>query len=174
MEENQIKPGKFSWTYGLITGMASVILGAMLYFADMAYEQRWEVTVLGLLILTAGVVLGILSFKKANGGFLKLAQALKLGAGIGAVAALLGIVWHLLLTNVIEPDFIDNVMAFQKAKILKENPGMDVAQLDKGMEMQKSIMAYATYPVMIIFNVIVGLIIGLIAGLITKKEPDTY
>lgn len=173
MEENQPKYGKFIWTYGLLLGLVSIAFGVILFSMDMHYEQGWDVRIIGLVVTIAAIVLGIAQYKKANSGYLKIIDGLKMGAGIGLVGGMLSLLWYAILTNVIEPDFMDKAMAIAKVKAFDENPKLTEEQWAQGMEIQKQ-FAWVTYPIVLIFNVIVGLVIGLIAGLILKKQKPAY
>lgn len=172
MEENQPKLGKFSWTYGLLLGGVGVIFSVMLFSMDMHYDQGWTVRSVGIILMIAAIILGISQYKKANSGFLKPVEGLKLGLGIGLVASILTIIWYALLTNVIEPDFLDNSMEIAKVQVLEENPQMTDEQWQQGVEMQKS-FAWLAYPFIIIINLVLGLIIGAITGAIMQnKRPE--
>jgi len=172
MEELKAKIGKFAWTYGLLLGLVSVIFNVMLYTMDLHYEQGWGVRIVGLVLMLAAIILAIVQFKKANSGYLKIIDGVKLGAGIGLVAAILGLIYYALLTNVLEPEFFDKSMEIAKVKVLEENPTMTDEQWDKGVEMQRN-FAWMAYPIVIIFNIIIGLIIGVITGAIMQnKRPE--
>ncbi|MBM1107606.1 DUF4199 domain-containing protein [Aurantibacter crassamenti] len=172
MNDNQPKIGKFSWTYGLLLGVASVIFGFMLYTMEMHYEQGWAVRIVGIVLMVAAVVLAVMQYKKANSGFLKIVDAVKLGAGIGVVSAIISLIWYALLTNVIEPDFMDKAMELAKVQAMAQNPQMTDEQWQQGVEIQKS-FAWLAYPIGIVVNVIFGLIIGAIVGAIMKNtDPN--
>ncbi len=173
MEENQPKTGKYSLSFGLITGGIGVVFAVMLLTMDMHYDQSWGVRGMQIAILAAGIIFGILQFKKANSGFLSLSEALKLGAGIGLISAIVGIAYFLLLSNVIEPEYMDNTFEIAKQKAMEENPQITEEQMDQGIEMQKK-FAWVSYPIIIIFNIIIGLIVGLIGGLAMKKQKDAF
>ncbi|WP_430425376.1 DUF4199 domain-containing protein [Maribacter litoralis] len=173
MEENQPKTGKFALKYGLLTGIIGVIFGIMLFAMDMHYEQGAAIQITQTLILAAGVIFAIVQFKKAGGGLLSISEALKVGAGVALIAAIVGLLYFFLLSNVIEPDYMDKMYEIGKIKAMADNPSLTEEQIDKGIEMNKS-FAWITYPVLIIMNVIIGLIIGLITGLILKKEEAAY
>ena len=173
MEENQPKIGKFSWTYGLLLGVAGIAFSVMLYSMDMHYEQGWPIQLIGTLLMIAVIVLATIQYKKANSGYLTISEALKLGAGIGLVGAILSLIYYALLTNVIEPDFMDKAMEMAKVKTFEENPKLTEEQWSQGVEMRKK-FAWVAYPFIIIINVIMGLVIGLVTGLIMKKQKPTY
>lgn len=173
MEENQPKIGKFIWTFGLLLGLVSIAFGVILFSMDMHYEQGWDIRIIGILVLIAAIVLGTIQYKKANSGFLSISEALKLGAGIGLVGGIFSLIWYAVLTNIIEPDFMDKAMEIAKAKTLEENPKLTEEQWAQGVEMQKK-FAWVTYPILLLFNVILGLIIGFFTGLFLKKQKPAY
>ncbi|MEP3371108.1 MAG: DUF4199 domain-containing protein [Maribacter dokdonensis] len=173
MEENQPKTGKFALNYGLLTGIIGVIFGIMLFAMDMHYEQGAAIQITQTLILAAGIIFAIVQFKKAGGRFLTISESLKVGAGVALIAAIVGLLYFFLLSNVIEPDYLDKMYEIGKIKTMADNPSLTEEQIDQGIEMQKS-FAWISYPVIIIINVIIGLIIGLITGLILKKEDTAY
>lgn len=173
MEENQPKIGKFSWTYGLLLGLAGIVFSLMLYFAEMHYEQSWTVRIISIILMIAAIGLAVSQFKKANGGYLQISDALKLGAGIGVVSGIIGMAFYWILTNVIEPDFMDNAMAIAKIDAFAKNPKLTDEQWAQGVEMQKK-FAWLAYPIGIIISVLLGLVIGLVTGLIMKKQKDVF
>ncbi|MFC4097103.1 DUF4199 domain-containing protein [Euzebyella saccharophila] len=173
MEENLPKPAKFSLNYGLITGGIGIIFGIMLYTMDMHYERGMAVQGTQIAILAAGVILAIVQFKKANLTFLTLSEALKIGAGVALISGILGIIYFFVFSNYVEPDFMDNMYEIGKQQALADNPKLTPEQIDQGIEMQKK-FAWISYPIIIIFNVIIGLVIGLITGLILKKQKPAY
>lgn len=169
MEENQPTTGKYALNFGLIAGGVGVVFAVMLYTMDMHYERGWGVQGTQIAILAAGIIFGIIQFKKANSGFLTLSEALKLGAGIGLIAALLGIAYFLILSNVIEPDYMDKAFEIGKQQAMADNPKITEEQMNQGIEMQKK-FAWVSYPIIIIMNIVIGLVVGLIGGLIMKKQ----
>jgi hypothetical protein len=169
MEGNQPTTGKYALNFGLITGAVGVVFGVMLYTMDMHYERGWAVQGTQVAILAAGIIFGIIQFKKANAGFLTLSEALKLGAGIGLIAALLGLAYFFILSSVIEPEYMDKVFEIGKQQAMVDNPKITEEQMDQSIEMQKK-FAWVSYPIIIIMNIVIGLIVGLIGGLIMKKQ----
>lgn len=173
MVENQPKTGKFALNYGLITGLIGIVFGIMLFTAKMHYEQGLGIQITQTLILIAGIAVAIFQFKKAGGGLLSISEALKVGAGVALIAAICGLAYFFLLSNFIEPDYMDKVIEIGKVKAMNDNPNLTEEQIDQGIEMQKS-FAWLSYPIILIINVVVGLIVGLITGLILKKEEAAY
>jgi len=173
MEENQPKTGKFALTYGLIAGGIGIVFGIMLFTMDMHYERGIAVQGTQIAILVAAIVLGIVQFRKANLGFLNISEALKIGAGVALIAAILGLIYFFILSNFIEPDYMDKLYEIGKQQAMENNPKLTEEQIDQGIEMQKS-MSWILYPIGLIINIIIGLVVGLITGLIIKKQKPAY
>ncbi|MGI9545970.1 MAG: DUF4199 domain-containing protein [Flavobacteriaceae bacterium] len=172
MEENQPKIGKYSLNFGLILGLISVVFGIMLYTMDAHYSQDPSNTVISIVIMVAVIIWGIISFRKANGGYLALGQALKLGAGIALVSAIIAVVYTLVLSNVMDPEFATKIAEVTKAKAEADGQ-MTAAQIQQQYDGTINYF-WITYPFILIFNIIAGLIIGLIGGLIFKKSQPAY
>ncbi|MEM0934187.1 MAG: DUF4199 domain-containing protein [Bacteroidota bacterium] len=173
MDENQPKPGKFALRFGLILGAISMVFNIMLMSQGLHYEQTLPIQIIGIVILTTVVIIGIQQFKKANGGFLALGDALKLGTGIAVVAAVIGLLYFFILSNFIEPGFMDKVYEIGKEKALVDNPELTEEQIDQGIAMQKK-FAWIAYPVILIIQAVIGLVAGLVGGLIFKKAKPDY
>ncbi|MDF0706105.1 DUF4199 domain-containing protein [Flagellimonas okinawensis] len=173
MEEQKVKTGKFALNYGLLSGLISVVFGVMLYTQKMHYETSTAVIVISIVILASIIFLGVNAFKKANGGYLSISEALKIGVGIALVGAIVSLIYQYVLTTFIEPDFMDKAMELAKPKAMAQNPNMTEEQWQQGVEMQKG-FAWVQYPILLIMNSILGLIIGLITGLILKKSKADY
>ena len=172
MEENQPKTGKYSLNYGLILGLISVVFGIMLYSMDAHYTQDPANTVISIVIMVAVITIGIYNFKKTNGGYLSLSEALKLGAGIALISGIIAVIYTIILANVLDPEFASKVAELQKAG--DEAAGvMSDQQIEQRYDGTINYF-WITYPFILIVNIIFGLIIGLIDGLIMKKQKPAY
>lgn len=172
VEENPPKTGKYSLNYGLILGGIGVAFGIMLFLQDAHTSQSPGVMAVGIL-LTAGVIFwGIYNFRKANGGYLTLGQALKLGAGIALIAGIVSVLFNIILVNYLDPDAPSKIMDARLAEPLA-NGDITAAQAEQQKEMSLQYW-WMGYPVIVIVNVLIGLVIGLIAGLIFKKPKPAY
>ena len=172
MEENQPKTGKFSLTYGLILGAISVVFGIMLYTMDAHYTRETSNTVISIVIMIAVTIWGIYNFRKANGGYLSLGEALKLGAGIALISGIIAVIYTLFLSNMLDPEFATKVAEMQKEADVAAGQ-LSTQQIDQRYEGTINFF-WMTYPFILIFNIIFGLIIGLIGGLILKKAKPDY
>ncbi len=173
MEENQPQTGNFAWKYGALAGGAIVVFSLMLYSMDLIYQQNIAMSLIPFVLAAIAIVLAIVQFKKGSLGFLTLSEALKIGTGIGVVAAIIASLYLLALTNVIEPDYWDKMFEAQRVTVMAENPQITPEQMDQGIEMQKK-FAWLGYPIGLILYALFGLIVGLITGLILKKQKPAY
>ncbi|MEJ2162016.1 MAG: DUF4199 domain-containing protein [Robiginitalea sp.] len=172
MESNPPKIGKFSFNYGLILGGIGVIFGVMLFMADAHTSQSPVNSIVSIVLSIAVIFWGILTFRKANDGFLAIGQALKLGAGIALIAGIVSVLYTLLLSNVLDPDFASKIMDARLAEQAAEtNLTAEQIQVQKEMGLK---FWWVGYPVILIVNIIIGLIIGLVGGLIFKKAQPDY
>lgn len=173
MEESQIKSKKIIVNYGLLLGTVTIVFSLMLFSMDMQYEQGISVQGVQYLLIMIAVVIAILQFKKANDGFLKLSESLKIGAGVAVIGGVMGVIYFFIFSNYIEPDFIANLSEIGKQQAMAANPKITSEQMDKGIAFQNKI-----FPILlvagILLQVIIALIVALITGLIVKKEVSTF
>lgn len=171
MEIQKVEAKKFVLNYGILLGILSVILGVVMYVTNAYIDPSLIYTAIGFLILIGVISFGINAFKTENGGFLNLADALKVGIGIAVIGGIITAVWSYLLMNYIEPEYMSQVMEMSREKMMLTNPDLTDAQMDKMMEMSAKfstpwmIMAFS-----LIGNLFFGLLISLIAGLIMKNK----
>lgn len=174
METQKLSTKKFAINNGLLLGLISVALGVVLYVMNMHLERTWITNVLGIGITVAVIIYGLNQFKKANGGFMSLGQALKLGVGISLIAGIIGVAFNYVLMNYIEPDMINQIMEIQQDTMLERNPNMTQAQMDTASEMTAKFMTPSMMAAFgLLASLFIGLIISLIAGLIMKRNDPS-
>ncbi|MCW1952980.1 MAG: DUF4199 domain-containing protein [Flavobacteriia bacterium] len=170
METNSPKIGKFALTYGAIAGIVSVLYSVMLMSIDMLYDQNSGQQLVGVVALVGAIFLGIFNFRKENGS-LTLKQGLKIGTGGAVISGIVGVIFLVLLSNFIEPDYIANIVEIQRDAMIESNPTISNEQLDMIGE-QTANFFWVGYPVILIVNALLGLVIGLVGGLIFKKDAQ--
>ena len=113
MENQQSSIKSTMITYGLILGGISVVFQLMLFFLDMHYQQPPAVGIVSIVIMIGLLVYAFIQYKKENEGFLSLSEALKIGLGISLISAIVGIVYSLVLTKVLDPATMQKTLDFQ-------------------------------------------------------------
>lgn len=173
MEENLPKTGKYALNFGVILGVISVVFALMLYFQEMHYQQDWKIGVVNLVIMIVIIMVALYQFKKANGGFMTLGEALKIGVGLSLVAAIIGTVFTQILANVIDPEMMNKANEFQILQM--QERGMTQEQIDGAVEMGKKFQSPVIQIAMgLIFSLFLGFVFSLIGGLIMKKNKPAH
>ncbi|MBE0424408.1 MAG: DUF4199 domain-containing protein [Lutibacter sp.] len=173
MENQEITPKQIMLNYGLILGFASILINVVLYAAGKTYDPHWSVGVVSIIITVGLIIMGIKKIKELNNGFLSLSEALKTGLGIALISGLITVVYTLIFTNFIEPEYYVRMMEVQQQKTLEAFPNLTDEQLEASMEMSKKLSGtFISTAVTIIGSLIFGFIIALIGGLIMKKSDE--
>jgi hypothetical protein len=173
--ENQNLSTKTMLKFGVILGIATIILSLLNYSFGNIYKQHWSIGVLSLLITVAIIVFGLKNFKDQNNGFLTLGQAIKTGVGITLISIVIGLIYHIVFVKVLEPDFYTNMIQSYEQNMLKNYPDMPEEQVEMAVEMTKKFSNLGmTIAMMFGIGLLFGLIISLIVGAIMKKEEDQF
>ena len=164
------KLGAYNYRFVAIAAGIGIVFSLMLHFMDMTYEQSPIIQTIDILIPSTLAIMAIVSFKKDNGGILRLGQALKIGVGVFFVSGIVGFIYLLIFANLIEPNFAENIAQLQAEGIREASPELD----ESIVQMQKENIEkyfYIGYFVFILTpSLIIGLIVGLVTGLFTKKN----
>ena len=171
MENQKTSSKQIMLNYGIMLGLASIILNVIIYAMGMTYAPHWSVGLIGIAIMIGFIVMGIKNLKEQNGGFLSLGEALKTGVGIALIAGLVGVVYTLIFTNFIEPDYFAKMLEAQEQQLI------DYGMTDEQIENQLSMTEKLSGPTMaagmaIIGSVFLGFIISLIGGLVMKHSDE--
>ncbi|MFC4690877.1 DUF4199 domain-containing protein [Dokdonia genika] len=157
--------------FGVVLGVISILFNVVLYVTDNFLAPHWSLGVLNFVITIIIIVMALKAFKQGNGGFMKLGQSIKIGLGVSLIAALLGGIWLLILTQVLEPNYSELALDAARDQIIEMYPDMSDAQLDQSISFQEPFTKISfMLPVAIMMSLFFGFIISLIAGLILKKE----
>lgn len=171
MKNQQISLKSTMMTFGLILGVVSVVFQLMLFFLEMHYQQTTAAGIVSIIIMIGVLVYAFIHYKKQNEGFLSLSEALKIGLGISLISALFGVIYSLILTNVLDPNTINKTIDFAFEKMRSENPEMTIDQIDMARGIaEKMSTPLISSAVQIIGALFIGFIVSLIGGLIVKKS----
>ena len=169
----QISKKSIMLNYGLVLGIASILVSLVNYVIGDIYEPHWSLMVGSLIITSAIIVMGLKKQKEVNEGLLSLGEAIKIGLGITLISTLIVIAYLVIFYNVIEPDYFTNMVKFQEQMIAEKYPNLTDEQLESA---QKNAAMFANTGVNLTITLIVslffGLIISLIAGLVMKKTEE--
>lgn len=156
--------------YGLLTGIASVILSLVLYATNLEQSPvRW----ISMFVLAGGIVLAHKFFKQHNNGFMSYGQGLGIGAIIGVVSGLLSGIYMFVYTQFINPDFL--TISLNKARADMEARGnLSDEQIEQGLQMSSKFMdGPFLYIGAILGTLFFAFLLALIIAAFTKhKRPE--
>jgi len=173
MENQQTSLQQIMLNFGLYLGVTGILINVIMYATGNIYDPHWSVMVVGLLVTIGFIIYGIKQVKEMNGGLLSLGEALKTGLGIALISGIIAIVYSLIFTNFIEPDFYEKMAEVSYQKILEEYPNFTDEQIEAATEMASKMSGPGVNAAMMIMgSLISGLIISLIGGSIMRKKED--
>jgi hypothetical protein len=169
METEKGSVKKVAMQYGLILGLVSIMLAVVVYAMGQTYEQPWWQGVLGFVIMLLCIVYAIKAFKIGNSGFLSLGEALKVGLAVALIAGIMGVLFNLFFSTVIEPDYTMILLDKAQSDMVAQNPNMTEEQMELSMSItEKMVSPGVLAAIGIVASLFLGFIISLISGLIMK------
>jgi hypothetical protein len=142
----------------------------MLFFLGAHYENSTSTQIINALIQFSGITIACLAFKKANSNTITWGETRKIGTGISLIIAIISIVYTLLLTNFLEPDFMNKVLELSYYDTMEKNPEF-LANMSLNEFIDVSMpWTYLTYPFILFFSVLFGFVYSVILGLFIKSK----
>lgn len=153
IKDNSIK-------FGVIGGLAGVIISLIFYFTDLQFESwsKWVST----LVMVIAIILGIKSIADDNKGkLIPFGTLFKAGMIITIIIAVISIIYFLIYTNFIETDFIDKILDVSRKQMAEK--GLSEEQIETALNMSKSFMSPG---MMIVFSLLGSLIFGALTSVV--------
>jgi hypothetical protein len=170
MEAQKPTVGKFAMNYGVILGVVMIVIGVISYVTGMALEGKQWPQWLYYIIFPVLIFYAISQFKKQNANVLSLGQAIKIGLVIGAISAVVYIIYGLIFNYIIDPEFMGQMKEVARDKML-EAPNATPELVDQQMKVVEMFMNPLIGSALWIgLSLFFGLIYSLIGGLVMKKE----
>ena len=113
-------------------------------------------------------------FKSSNEGYMSWGQGVKIGVGIVLVATIIGTLYQILFTSVIEPDFYAQVEEVTRQALV--DAGLTEEQIEGQLEMQGKFQGTPVgFGIGLLFMTFIGFVSSAIIAAIKKKsEEDSY
>ena len=166
-----INTSPYSINYGILLGSASSVFSLMLFFLDAHYQGDTISSSVPLILSVGFINYGIYEFRKDNSGFISLSESLKVGVGIALISGIIGIIYGIILTEFLDPQFMNKTFEIAKQKMLDANQELSIEDANQAIEMSKK---FTTLPIRIaggLFgSIFIGFLISLFGGLILKKS----
>jgi hypothetical protein len=164
-------------TYGLISGLAVVVITLFLYTGGVETFLS-PVAYLAYVVMIVFAVLAARKDKKENGGYLEFAKALKVIFTVFALSLLIQVIFSYILLNFIDTGFRDALMqaTLDKIESFMKRLGAPQSEIDKAIDgaakedptsIKSQIMGYAIW-------CIVFFLVSLIIAAIMKKNKPVF
>ena len=171
MMKSKLQTSTYALNFGTLIGIVTVVFNLMLFFLDAHYQGGTLASIIPLLISVGFINFGIFQFRKDNNGYVSLSESLRLGVGASLIAGIIGTLYGLLLTEFLDPQFMDKTFEIAKQKMLDSNAELSIGDANNAIEASKN---FATIPIRIagglLASVFLGFFISLIGGLVLKKS----
>lgn len=164
--------------YGIIVGVASIIIAVLIYVIDLTAFSNWMI---GLLMLAVNTILGIMAVSKAKsalGGYISFKEAFTTFFLALLIGSILYILFMYILWNFIDPEGANAVV---EATIEKTVEWMQAAGTPAGdiKEMVEQMRASDNFGLVgqlkaLAGSVIIYSIIGLIVAAAMKKNKPEF
>ncbi len=175
MDTQKASVKKIALNYGLLLGLASILLSVVTYVMGVHLERPWWASLLGIGIMVLFIIYGLKAFKSENEGFLSLGEAIKVGLAISLIAGIVSAVYNYVFVSFIEPDFVNQIMEMTQQNMIEQNPEMTEEQMEMGLSISRKMMTPGIMSAMaVIFTLFIGFIVSLISGLVMKQNRPEY
>jgi hypothetical protein len=164
---------------GLILGFVSILMYVIVYVVDLSMMADWKFGVFSFVLFCGLAVYFGIGYRTEIGGFISYGDAFKYSFVMLGVSSLIGLVFQMLLFNVIDPELpqtLTRVMIENQEKMLS-GFGMDPAAIDGVIEkMEKDLPANYSFVGQLKSSwaiVVASAIFAAIASIFIKKnEPE--
>ncbi|HOP04761.1 MAG TPA: DUF4199 domain-containing protein [Tenuifilaceae bacterium] len=173
MEEKSISSTKPAMTYGLILGLALIIMHVLQYVMDV-YKPPFWVSLLNYAIIVAVIVYGTIRYRDDSlGGNISYGKALGFGVLISLFASIVYGLYFFLLTSVIDKGYMDGVYTMIEETYIEM--GMSDDQIETAMDMVKKFQNPVFMVLSSVFSfVMMGTVFSLITSIFLKKEAPIF
>lgn len=167
-----------STRWGLIAGVASILLVIIAYVVDIGLMADWKFGIFTLLMYLGFAIYAGIQYRNEIGGYLAYGKAWQHGFILFAVCALVSTAFNMLLYTVIDPELPAKITeaAIEKTEAMLRGFGMDDTAIEQAIEQTRVRMA-DQYTVMglaksYLYVLIVSAVLALITSLFVRKnEP---
>ncbi len=156
--------------YGVIYGFFWIIYGIIRYSTGYGRASNWWLSTVELFIHISVIIYGLDKYKSLNNGFLKLSEALKIGIGITFMGHIIGMIWHVLLKTVIDPEILNQILEAKRDQIIQNNPNISSELLSQKIKQTKYYSIFWLEITLLGIYSLIGILVSLIAGAIMHKK----
>jgi hypothetical protein len=152
--------------YGLITGIALVITGLILYMTGLSFKPG--MSYVAYVPLLVGILLNAMAYSKANGGAVTFGNVFLSCFKVSMIVSLIMVAWSLLAT-ILFPDMKEKALEIARQS-MEKNPKMTEETIDMGLNITRKYWNVFMILGALFGTLFYGVLISLIGGLIAKKD----
>ncbi|GAB3327107.1 DUF4199 domain-containing protein [Marivirga atlantica] len=160
--------------WGVIMGVASVIISLLIYVIDVTLFVKPWVGFLSLAVGAAIIVYSGFDYRKQLGGFMSYGKAFMHAFVVLLVGGFIGAIFRYLLFNVIDPEasqvLVDATIEMTMGMMEAIGASGDTAAMDRAAEQARNSYTLSGIAMGYLWGIIWYAIIAAIVGLITKKK----
>lgn len=157
--------------YGLLFGLIGVIYQAILMVTDVG-DNRW-LSSLGFLILIAGIVLAMKSFKEQNLGYMSYGQGLGIGTLLSAVYGFFNGLFTWIYMEFVDQEYMARMMEKQRVQMLEQ--GLSDEQVDTAISMAENFQGpLVSIGGATIGSLVIGFLLSLVISAIIKNNRPEF
>jgi hypothetical protein len=155
--------------YGLITGIAMVITGLIIYMTGVSFKPGMSyVGYLAYLPLVVGILMNAMAYSKANGGAVTFGNVFLSCFKVSMIVSVIMVVWSI-LSIYIFPEMKDKIMEAARESMEKKQ-NMSQESIDAGLGFMQKFWNVFMILGALFGTLLYGVLISLIGGLIAKKD----
>lgn len=154
-------------TYGLITGLAVIVVGLILHLTNMSFNT-WA-QYIGLLVFLIGIIMNATAFSKAHNADVTFGKVFSSGFKASAIVTLLMVAWTM-VSMMIFPEIKEKGIEMAMESMAKQ--GMSDEQIEQGISMTKNYFTPFAVGGALFMFLFWGAIFSLIGAAIAKKNPQ--
>lgn len=160
-------------TWGLVVGLALIILSLILYIMNIYTAPTW-VGVLNYALIIGGIVMAQLKYRNnILDGYITYGKALGTGVLVSLFASIIYAFYFIILTKFIDTGYMDKVIEALEQTYAEK--GMNEDQIAATLEMSKKMMTPIMMALSTVFGfVFMGTLFSLITSIFVKKDAPLF
>lgn len=172
--ENQNYPSwKQGLSYGIYTGLATILLSLIFYIADV-YGEKWTSYIV-YLILLGGIILSSVNYRNNRlGGYITYGKSVSVGFLTGVFAGIIAAIFVYFFITYLGEEYIETALEKAEEGMLEARPDMSDEELDMALKWTQNMMKPGWMTIITVFaTAFFSLIFALIASIFIKKEDKS-
>ena len=160
-------------TWGLVVGLALIILSLVLYIMNIYKAPTW-VGILNYALIIGGIVMAQLKYRNnILDGYITYGKAVGTGVLVSLFASIIYAFYFIILTKFIDTGYMDKVLETVEQAYAEQSLSED--QIAAALEMSKKMMTPIMMALSTVFGfVFMGTLFSLITSIFIKKEAPLF